>query len=133
MSEPGSAPGFLRHGPDFRPATVHHATRDLSWQVWEVLGHWQYPAPAPVRVTLDEVVECWRLRVRDPLPGKPGCSGEFVMVARTYGDRPGWELVPNGLVGPVLDVDGAHQLAEGLRPDHGLRDLVPADEFAELA
>lgn len=43
MSEPGSAPGFLRHGPDGQAATVHHATRDLSWTVWEVLGHWQHP------------------------------------------------------------------------------------------
>lgn len=55
----GAAPGTLRHGPDFRPATVHHATRYLSWRVWEVLGHWQHPAPAPVR--------WWS-------PGGPGCA-----------------------------------------------------------
>lgn len=94
MSQHSSATGTLRHGPDFRPATVHHATRDLSWRVWEVLDHWQHPAPAPVRVTLPGVVECWKLRVRGPLPGEAGRSGEFVMTVRTYGNRPGWELVP---------------------------------------
>lgn len=89
-----TAPGTLRHGPDFQPVSVHHATRDLAWQVWEVLGHWVHPAPAPERLAVSRVVESWRLKVRGPLPGQPERSGEFVMVAETHGDRPGWWLSP---------------------------------------
>lgn len=32
----------------------------------------------------------FRVLVSGPLPGKPSQSGEFVMLVKRFGDRPGW-------------------------------------------
>lgn len=38
--------------------------------------------------------ETKRFRVRGPLSGRPTKTGEFVMVIRGVGDRPGWWIGP---------------------------------------
>jgi hypothetical protein len=37
----------------------------------------------------------YNVRVTGPLPGRPSEAGEFGMIARRYGDRPGWWICPD--------------------------------------
>jgi hypothetical protein len=85
--------GALTFDADFQPASLRR-TDGLVWRVCAVLCGWQHPAPAPVQATMPGMVRCWRMRVRGPLPGDPAHVGEFVMTARTHGNRPGWVFRP---------------------------------------
>jgi hypothetical protein len=89
-----AARGTLTYGPDFTPASVHHANGKLSWMVWEVLEHWSSPLSPSERLATGAIVERWRLEVSGPLPGQPERRGRFVLIAETRGNEPGWLLSP---------------------------------------
>jgi hypothetical protein len=85
----------LTLGDGWQPRRVVHAGRLLTWSVLEVLAEWTHPGwpqrtygkPGPQRK--------YRLRVAGPLPWHPERSGEFILVATSYGDRPGtWWIRP---------------------------------------
>lgn len=79
------------HGPaDPRPGVIRHARLSLTWQVVELLETWTHPHY--LNVTFPEPAERrrYRLKVRGPLPWRPGERGEFAVVLRLYGDRRGW-------------------------------------------
>ena len=59
----------------------------------QVLENWTTPEYYTVNGTPGETRR-FRLRVRGPLPSRPSEAGEFVMVVRRYGDRPGWWISP---------------------------------------
>jgi hypothetical protein len=81
----------VRFGADFQPSQVRH--RDgHAWAVREVLCQWQHPSSAGQQLVTRGVVRCWRMRVWGPLPRDPDTDGEFILVARTRGNWPGWEL-----------------------------------------
>jgi hypothetical protein len=76
------------------PLTIRHAGLDLSWSVLAVVEDWTTPsyhdhAGPPVETRR------FRVRVTGPLPGRPAETGEFGMLVRRYGDRPGWWICPD--------------------------------------
>jgi hypothetical protein len=75
------------------PLTIRHTELDLSWSVLDVLEDWTTPA---YRDDVGTPMETKRFRVRvtGPLPGRPAQVGEFGMIIRRYGDRPGWWICP---------------------------------------
>ena len=76
------------------PLTIRHADLDLSWSVLDVLEDWTTPSFHDDR---GGPMETKRLKVRvtGPLPGRPSKTGEFSMIVRRYGDRPGWWICPD--------------------------------------
>lgn len=76
------------------PLTIRHTELDLSWSVLDVLEDWATPSFHDDR---GGPMETKRLRVRvtGPLPGRPSQIGEFSMIVRRYGDRPGWWISPD--------------------------------------
>jgi hypothetical protein len=74
------------------PGVVIHVRLGLRWQVREVLDAWEHPLG--VKAPSGAVHETWRLRVVGPLPGRSSESGEFVMVVKSYADRPYWWIAP---------------------------------------
>ncbi len=93
------APAVVELGPYLRPCAIRHAGLGLSWTVLAVLEDWTTPryhdgvgTPAPTKR--------FRVRVTGPLPGRPSQDGEFTMIIRRYGDRPGWWASPEPASGP---------------------------------
>jgi hypothetical protein len=79
--------------PRLVPVAIRHARLGLGWKVLQVLENWTTPAYYAVVGTAGETKR-FRVRVRGPLPSQPSEDGEFVMVVRRYGDRPGWWIAP---------------------------------------
>ena len=75
------------------PLTIRHADLGLSWAVLGVVEDWTTPAFYADRGTPLETKR-FRVRVTGPLPGRPHETGEFAMIVRRYGDRPGWWISP---------------------------------------
>jgi hypothetical protein len=81
-------------GPYLTPVSIRHARLpSLEWTVLGVLENWTTEAYFAVNGTPGETRR-FRVRVSGPLPSKPSEDGEFVMVVRRYGDRPGWWIAP---------------------------------------
>jgi hypothetical protein len=75
------------------PLTIRHAELDLSWSVLAVIEDWTTPAYHDDVGTPMETKR-FRVRVTGPMPGRPSVAGEFGMIVRRYGDRPGWWVRP---------------------------------------
>ena len=75
------------------PLTIRHAGLDLSWSVLAVVEDWTTPSYHDDAGTPVETRR-FRVRVTGPLPGRPAETGEFGMLVRRYGDRPGWWICP---------------------------------------
>jgi hypothetical protein len=70
------------------PLTIRHAELDLSWSMLAVIEDWTTPAYYDDVGTPMETKR-FRVRVTGPLPARPAETGEFGMIVRRYGDRPG--------------------------------------------
>jgi len=89
------APAIVDLGPRAVPVAIRHARLDLSWEVMQVLEDWttrEYHAVAGTPAVMKQ----FTVRVRGPLPGHPGETGEFTMAVRRYGDREAWWITPQG-------------------------------------
>jgi hypothetical protein len=75
------------------PLTIRHAELELSWSVLEVVEQWTTPDFEHDDGTAMEL-KWYRVRVTGPLPGRPSVAGEFGLIVRRYGDRPGWWVSP---------------------------------------
>jgi hypothetical protein len=75
------------------PLTIRYTELDLSWSVLDVLEDWTTPSYHDDVGTPMETKR-FRVRVTGPLPGRPADAGEFGMIIRRYGDRPGWWISP---------------------------------------
>jgi hypothetical protein len=84
------------------PVTIRHARLDLAWTVLKVIEDWTTPEYWAVKGTAGETRR-FRVRVRGPLPSRPSEAGDFVMVVRRYGDRPGWWISPEPALLTALD------------------------------
>jgi hypothetical protein len=80
-------------GPYLRPCAIRHAGLGLSWEVLAVLEDWTTPQYHDA-VGTPAQTKRFRVRVTGPLPGRPTQAGEFIMIIRRYGDRPGWWASP---------------------------------------
>jgi hypothetical protein len=87
------APAIVDLSASLVPLSIRHAELDLSWSVLAVAEDWTTPA---YREDLGSPLELKRFRVRvtGPLPGRPSEAGEFGMIVRRYGDRPGKWISP---------------------------------------
>lgn len=79
--------------PDLTPMVITHARLAMTWRVLRTLEYWTQPrdqeAEGAAEITR---YRCW---VRGPLPGRPAQIGEFTMVVRMFGDKPGqWWVNP---------------------------------------
>jgi hypothetical protein len=100
VDEPQAPPGtaaYIGHrrapfGDGLVPEDITHVAAGLRWAVLEVLDHWRHPDGMKARGSA--CIEAWKLRVAGPLPGRPSQRGEFVMIAKTYADRPYWWITP---------------------------------------
>ena len=73
--------------------------RGLRWKVREVPGGWTHPG-WPGRTYKKPVAgKRYRLRVCLAVAGRPDQFGEFVMIARSYGNRDRWWIRPGALPG----------------------------------
>ena len=88
-------PAVVDLGPHLVPETIRHAQLGLSWKVLAVTENWTTRRYHDSIGTYAET-ERFRVRVAGPLPGDPAADGEFVMIVRRYGDRPGWWISPDG-------------------------------------
>lgn len=86
-------------GPYLRPCAIRHAGLGLSWTVLAVLEDWTTPQYHDA-VGTPAATKRIRVRVTGPLPGRPSQVGEFTMIIRRYGDRPGWWASPVPVGGP---------------------------------
>ena len=75
------------------PGAIHHPALALSWTVVAVLENWTTPRYHDA-VGTPEQTKRFHVRVAGPLPGRPSETGEFLIVIRRYGDRPGWWICP---------------------------------------
>jgi hypothetical protein len=75
------------------PVAIRHARLGMSWTVLGVLEDFTTPRYHDAVGTPAETRR-FRLRVNGPLPGRPSEDGEFVLLVRRYGDRPGWWISP---------------------------------------
>ena len=89
----GEAPAVVELGSRLVPVAIRHARLDLSWSVLAVMEDWTTPRYHAVHGTPEETRR-FRVRVRGPVPSRPSSDGEFEMVIRRYGDRPGWWISP---------------------------------------
>ena len=80
-------------GPRLVPVAIRHARLGLPWTVLAVLEDWTTPRYHDAVGTPAETKR-FQVRVSGPLPGRPSQTGEFVMMVRRYGDRPGWWISP---------------------------------------
>lgn len=87
------APAVVDLSARLVPLTIRHAELDLSWSVLAVVEDWTTPAyHDDVGTPMD--TNRFRGRVPGPLPRCPSEAGEFGMIVRRYGDRPGWRVCP---------------------------------------
>jgi hypothetical protein len=89
------APAIVHLGPRTTPDTIWHATLSLKWDVRRVIEDWTTPVYWQVLGTSGDTRR-FRVLVSGPLPDRPTETGEFVMVVRRAGDRPGWWIRPDG-------------------------------------
>jgi hypothetical protein len=87
-------PALVDLGPRLVPVAVRHARLGLSWTVLQVLEDFTTPQYPDAAGTPAEARR-FRLRVSGPLPGSPAHDGEFVLLVRRYGNRPGWWISPD--------------------------------------
>jgi hypothetical protein len=87
------AQAIVELGSRLVPVAIHHGRLALSWSVLAVLENWTTPHYHAVNGTPEETRR-FLVRVRGPLPSQPSTDGEFEMVIRRYGDRPGWWISP---------------------------------------
>jgi hypothetical protein len=87
------APATVHLGERGTPELVWHTLLGLRWQVRCVLEDWATTDPWSVLGTPGETRR-FVVRVRGPLPGWPTKTGEFVLVIRKFGDKPGWWISP---------------------------------------
>jgi hypothetical protein len=87
------ARAIVELGSRLVPVAIRHARLELAWSVLAVLEDWTTPVYYAVNGTPGETRR-FRVRVKGPLPSQPSRDGEFVMVVRRYGDRPGWWISP---------------------------------------
>jgi hypothetical protein len=80
-------------GPHLTPEAIRHPRLGLTWTVNAVLESWTTPQYHATVGTPGETRR-FLVRVSGPLPGDPSAAGEFVMMIRRYGDRPGWWIRP---------------------------------------
>jgi hypothetical protein len=88
------APALVDLGPRLTPVAIRHARLGLAWEVRAVLEDWTTPRYHDTVGTPGETRR-FTVRVRGPLPGQPSETGEFEMVVRRVGDRPGWWISPD--------------------------------------
>ena len=86
-------------GPYLRPRTINHAGLGMPWTVLAVLEDWTTPRYHHA-VGTPAQTKRFRVRVTGPLPARPSQAGEFTMIIRRYGDRPGWWACPEPAGGP---------------------------------
>jgi hypothetical protein len=79
-----------------RPDVIWHAQLSLRWEVLRVLEDWTTPVYWQVLGTPGDTRR-FRVLVSGPLPARPSETGEFEMVVRMTGDRPGWWIAPDDL------------------------------------
>jgi hypothetical protein len=89
-------PAVVDLGPRLVPEVIHRPQLGMSWTVVAVLEDWT------TRIYHDAIgtpaeTKRFRVRVSGPLPGQPSAVGEFEMIVRRYGDRPGWWISPDAL------------------------------------
>jgi hypothetical protein len=87
------APATVHLGPHMTPEIIWHATLSLKWEVVRLIEDWTTSEYWAVLGTSGETRR-FRVRVSGPLPGRPSETGEFEMVVRRVGDRPGWWIAP---------------------------------------
>jgi hypothetical protein len=75
------------------PVAIRHAELGLSGAALAVVEVWTMPAYHDDIGTPMEMTR-YRVRVTGPLPCRPSEAGEFGMIVRRYGDRPGWWISP---------------------------------------
>lgn len=81
----GAVEAVLTYGMSGWPTWVHHAHRELSWRVLEVIEPGQHP-PQP------SVIDKYVLKVHGPLAYLPGRRGRLYIAARRHGGR--WLVEP---------------------------------------
>ena len=87
------APAIVDLSAQLVPLTIRHAELDLVWSVLELLEVWTTPDfEEDLRSSME--LKRYRVRVTGPLPGRPSVTGEFGLIVRRYGDRPGWWVSP---------------------------------------
>src|SRR5690348_1480351 len=86
-------PAVVDLDPHLVPVAIRHTVLGLSWSVLAVLEDWTTPAYYDDIGTPMETKR-FRVQVTGPLPGRPSEAGEFGMIVRRYGDRPGWWISP---------------------------------------
>jgi hypothetical protein len=93
-------------GPYLVPVAIRHVSHpDLQWAVLSTIENWTTPEYYSVNGTPGETRR-FRVRVRGPLPSRPSVAGEFVIVVRRYGDRPGWWISPEAAPRATRQDDG---------------------------
>jgi hypothetical protein len=97
------APAIVDLGPRLLPAAIRHTRLGLSWTVLAVLEDWTTPHYYSAVGTSAETKR-FRVRVSGPLPGNPVLTGEFVMLVKRYGDRPGWWASPEEVISGLRTV-----------------------------
>lgn len=88
-------PAVVDLGAFLTPEAIRHVQLGLSWKVLAVLQDWTTPRYHDAVGTPGETRR-FLVRVSGPLPGDPYADGEFIMIVRRYGDRPGWWVSPAG-------------------------------------
>ena len=83
------APAIVHLGPDRLPDIVWHAQSSLKWRVLRIVEDWTAEYYLGVLGTAGELRR-FRVLVSGPLPGRPEETGQFVLVLRQVGDKPGW-------------------------------------------
>lgn len=88
------APAIVDLSASLVPLSIRHAELDLYRSVLAVLEDWATPS-YDEEVGTPMEVKRFRVRVTGPMPGRPANVGEFGMIVRRYGDRPGWWISPD--------------------------------------
>jgi hypothetical protein len=83
-------------GQDLEPRQVEHLQFGITWDVTAILDHWAHPGRAEDTIGKAILIQWWLLRVRGPLPGRPGERCEFVVEVTGYGDRSLWWITTDG-------------------------------------
>jgi hypothetical protein len=91
------APAIVDLSASLTPLSIRHAELELSWSVIDVVAEWTTPDFEQDDGSVLELKR-YNVRVTGPRPGRPSEAGEFAMIVRRYGDRPGWRICPDGPV-----------------------------------
>jgi hypothetical protein len=88
LAQTGAAAG-PRDQRSLEPKRVEHLQFGITWDVTEILDHWEHPKHAKDTLGKAILIKWWLLRVSGPLPGRPAERGEFVMEVSFRSDPPG--------------------------------------------